>query len=79
MPVPLSRILIPTRSPKVFGRGCKGRLLVTVIRLRRALGRHINLLREAVNIAGGRVLGPLQRDVEPLLLRSRPVIPAIHR
>ena len=71
---------------EVLGRSGQRRFVVAAVELRLALGRGIeavgdqveqnpgNLLREQINLAGGRIEGPRQRDVEALLLSPRPVI-----
>ena len=67
IPVPLSRILISTRSPRFTGGRYKGWLVVASIRLCTALGRRVeavrnqiqkrpcDVLREDIGLAGGRV------------------------
>ena len=71
---------------EVFGRGGQGRLVVAAICFRLALGRRIetvrdqieqnpcDVLREDVGFASGGIQGPLERDIEALLLGPRPVI-----
>ena len=71
---------------EVLGRGSKRRLVVASIRLGFALRRRVeavgdqveqrprDLLREQIDLTGGRVKGPLQGDIEALLLGPRPVI-----
>ena len=71
---------------EVLGRGSQRGLVVAAIRLRLALCRGVeavgdqieqhprDLLREQIDLTGGRVKGPLQGDVEALLLGPRPVI-----
>ena len=71
---------------KVLGRGGKGRLVVAAIGFCFALGRRIkaignqieqnprDVLREHIDLAGGRIEGPLQGDVEALLLGPRAVV-----
>ena len=71
---------------EVLGRRSKRRLVVASICLRFTLGRRIeavgdqveqrprDLLREQIDLASGRVKGPLKGDIEALLLGPRPVI-----
>ena len=86
MPVPLSRILISTRSPRFFVAASKRRLIAIAIVLLFALGRRIkavgdqvqespcDLLREDIDFAGGRIKGPLHSDLEALLLGAGTMI-----
>ena len=71
---------------EVLGRGSKRWLIVASICLGFALRgrveavgdqveqRPCDLLREQIDLTGGRVKGPLQGDIEALLLGPRPVI-----
>src|SRR5262245_40696887 len=70
---------------KVFGGRYKGRLVVASIRLRTALDRRVeavrnqiekrpcDVLREDVRLASGRVQGAFHSNVETLLFSPRPV------
>ena len=57
MPVPLSRILISTRSPRLLGRGHKGWLVGIAIGLRLALRRRIEAVRDQIEQHPGDLLG----------------------
>ena len=71
---------------EVLGRGRKRRLVAAAVGFRFALGRGVeavgnqveqhagDLLREQIDLAGGRIERPLQGDVEALLFGARAVI-----
>ena len=86
MPVPLSQIVISTQSPRFFVEADKGWLIAIAIVLLFALGRRIkavrdqvqespcDLLREYIDLASGRIKGPLHSDLEALLLGASTMI-----
>jgi hypothetical protein len=86
MPVPLSRILISTRSPRLLVDGCNSWLERVPGFLTLALVRRVetvcdqvqenprDLLGEDIDLTGRGVKRPLQSGVEALLLGSRAVV-----